>query len=184
MKEKNNGGFSLVEVLLAMMILAAIVIPVCSGILLSVRMDARANDVLQARVAVSSAVETLMAQGITHPSKQYDVERNEETGENEDLFPDVEIKTALTLGELQQEETGTQETGTQETGTQETGTQETGTQETGTQETGTQETGTQETDAEEAGAPAYYFVKVTDSKQLVTVITKIRAVKDNQGGSQ
>ena len=38
MKEKNNGGFSLVEVLLAMMILAAIVIPVCSGILLSVRM--------------------------------------------------------------------------------------------------------------------------------------------------
>ena len=159
MQEKNNGGFSLVEVLLAMMILAAIVIPVCSGILLSVRMDARANDVLQARVAVSSAVETLMAQGITHASNQYDVERNEETGENEDLFPDVEIKTALTLGELQQEETGTQETGTQETGTQ-------------------------ETDAEEAEAPAYYFVKVTDSKQLVTVITKIRAVKDNQGGSQ
>lgn len=64
MKEKNNGGFSLVEVLLAMMILAAIVIPVCSGILLSVRMDTRANDVLQARVAVSSAVETLMAEGI------------------------------------------------------------------------------------------------------------------------
>ena len=164
MKEKNNGGFSLVEVLLAMMILAAIVIPVCSGILLSVRMDTRANDVLQARVAVSSAVETLMAQGITHPSKHYDVVRNEETGENEDLFPDVEIKTALTLEELQQKETGTQETGTQETGTQ--------------------ETGTQETDAEEAEAPAYYFVKVTDSKQLVTVITKIRAVKDNQGGSQ
>ena len=159
MKEKNNGGFSLVEVLLAMMILAAIVIPVCSGILLSVRMDTRANDVLQARVAVSSAVETLMAQGITHPSKHYDVVRNEETGENEDLFPDVEIKTALTLEELQQKETGTQETGTQETGTQ-------------------------ETDAEEAEAPAYYFVKVTDSKQLVTVITKIRAVKDNQGGSQ
>ena len=87
MQEKNNGGFSLVEVLLAMMILAAIVIPVCSGILLSVRMDARANDVLQARVAVSSAVETLMAQGITHESAEYDIV--EET----DLFPDVSIET-------------------------------------------------------------------------------------------
>lgn len=87
MKEKNNGGFSLVEVLLAMMILAAIVIPVCSGILLSVRMDTRANDVLQARVAVSSAVETLMAQGITHESAEYDIV--EET----DLFPDVSIET-------------------------------------------------------------------------------------------
>lgn len=87
MKEKNNGGFSLVEVLLAMMILAAIVIPVCSGILLSVRMDTRANDVLQARVAVSSAVETLMAQGITHESNEYDMV--EET----DLFPDVSIET-------------------------------------------------------------------------------------------
>lgn len=87
MKEKNNGGFSLVEVLLAMMILAAIVIPVCSGILLSVRMNTRANDVLQARVAVSSAVETLMAQGITHESAEYDIV--EET----DLFPDVSIET-------------------------------------------------------------------------------------------
>ena len=87
MKEKNNGGFSLVEVLLAMMILAAIVIPVCSGILLSVRMDTRANDVLQARVAVSSAVETLMAQGITLESAEYDLV--EET----DLFPDVSIET-------------------------------------------------------------------------------------------
>ena len=87
MKEKNNGGFSLVEVLLAMMILAAIVIPVCSGILLSVRMDTRANDVLQARVAVSSAVETLMAQGITHESAEYDI------GEETELFPDVSIET-------------------------------------------------------------------------------------------
>ena len=93
MKEKNNGGFSLVEVLLAMMILAAIVIPVCSGILLSVRMDARANDVLQARVAVSSAVETLMAQGITHASNRYDFKIDEETKEEKDLFPDVSIET-------------------------------------------------------------------------------------------
>lgn len=64
LNEKHNGGFSLVEVLLAMLILSAIVIPVCSSILLSVHVNTRANDVLQARVEVSSAVETLMAQGI------------------------------------------------------------------------------------------------------------------------
>ena len=64
MKEKNNAGFSLVEVLLAMVILSAIVIPVCAGIVLSVRVNTRANDILKTRVAVSSAVETLMAQGI------------------------------------------------------------------------------------------------------------------------
>ena len=64
MKKQNNAGFSLVEVLLAMLILSAIVIPVCSSILLSVKVNTRANDILQARVDVSSAVETLMAQGI------------------------------------------------------------------------------------------------------------------------
>ena len=64
MKSNNNGGFSLVEVLLAMVILSAIVIPVCTGILLSVKVNTKANDILKSRFAVSSAVETLMAQGI------------------------------------------------------------------------------------------------------------------------
>lgn len=141
MKKQNNSGFSLVEVLVAIVVLSAIVIPVCSSILLSVRMNAKADDMLQARVAVSSAVETLMAQGVTHPHDQYDVV------EGTDLFPDVKISTSA-----------------------------------------------------EGTEPAYYTVTVTDTNQLVTVTTKIRAVEpveettpdgttettapDDQGGGQ
>ena len=64
MKGKQNGGFTLVEVLVAMAILTSIVIPVCSSLVLSTRIDAKAEAVLQARLAVSSALETMMAEGI------------------------------------------------------------------------------------------------------------------------
>lgn len=64
MKRKNNGGFTMIEVLVAIVILAGIVVPVCSSLLLSLRMNAKAEQVLQARLAVSSAVETLMAEGV------------------------------------------------------------------------------------------------------------------------
>ena len=77
MKGKQNGGFTLVEVLVAMAILTSIVIPVCSSLVLSTRIDAKAEAVLQARLAVSSALETLMAEGI-------DPERIDESG-NYDL---------------------------------------------------------------------------------------------------
>ena len=65
MKGKNNAGFSMVEVLVAIAILAGIVIPVCSSLVLSLRINAKAEMMLQARIAVSSAVETLMAEGIS-----------------------------------------------------------------------------------------------------------------------
>ena len=120
MKRNNYGGFSLVEVLLAMVILTAIVIPVCSSIVLSVRLNTRADDILQARVDVSSAVETLMSQGITHAHSKYDIV------EGKDLFPEVTISTEADPNETE---------------------------------------------------PAYYTVTVTDTNQLVTVTTKIRAVE-------
>ena len=63
MKGKNNGGFSLVEILVAMAILASVVIPVCSSMVLSVRVNGKAEAMMKARLAVSSAVETLMAEG-------------------------------------------------------------------------------------------------------------------------
>ena len=71
MKGKNNAGFSLVEVLLAIAILAGIVIPVCTSLILSLRINAKAENILQARIAVSSAVETLMAEGISEDSVNY-----------------------------------------------------------------------------------------------------------------
>lgn len=70
MKGKNNGGFSLVEILVAMAILASVVIPVCSSMLVSVRINAKAEAVLNARLAVSSAVETLRAEGYSEELEQ------------------------------------------------------------------------------------------------------------------
>lgn len=83
MKEKNNGGFSLLETVVAMAILAVIVIPVCSSLVLSVRLNEKAGNVLDARLAVSSTVEKLMAQGITEASEDY----------GGDDFPGVTVKT-------------------------------------------------------------------------------------------
>ncbi len=64
MKTKNDQGFSLIEVLVAIVILAAFVVPTCSALVLSARMNAKAQALMQAQLDVSSAVETLMAKGI------------------------------------------------------------------------------------------------------------------------
>ncbi len=65
MKNKYNGGFTLVELLIAITILAAVVLPTCTSLVLSYRLNAKAEQMMQAQLAVSSAVETLMAEGIT-----------------------------------------------------------------------------------------------------------------------
>ena len=64
MKNRHNEGFSLVETLVSITILALIVIPVCSGLIMSFRMNAKTNSLMQAQLAVSSAAETLLAEGI------------------------------------------------------------------------------------------------------------------------
>lgn len=65
MKHKHNAGFTLIEVLVAITLLGIIVVPTCSGLLLSIRMNAKTEELMQSQLAVSSAVETLMAEGIT-----------------------------------------------------------------------------------------------------------------------
>ena len=65
MRKKHNEGFTLVELLVSMAILAAIVIPTCTSLVLSYRMNAKTDKMMQAQLAVSSAVETLMSEGIT-----------------------------------------------------------------------------------------------------------------------
>ena len=65
MRMKNNGGFSLMEVLVAIVLLAALVIPTCTGLTLSLRMNARSQELMHAQLTVSSAVESMMATGIT-----------------------------------------------------------------------------------------------------------------------
>ena len=64
MESKHDAGFSLIEVLVASVILAAIVIPTCSSLVLSHKMNAKTEELMQAQLDVSSAVETLMAEGI------------------------------------------------------------------------------------------------------------------------
>ena len=99
MKNKQDGGFSLIEVVLAMVILALIVVPTCTSLVLSFRVNAKAEALLQAQLAVSSAVEELMAKGIVDQKAEeaitnqhlYDIVPSNEDNPETDLFPDVKI---------------------------------------------------------------------------------------------
>ena len=71
MKGKHNGGFSLVEVLVAITLMASIVVPVCTSMLVAPRVNAKAEAMLEAKIAVSSAVETLLAEGIPADLDEY-----------------------------------------------------------------------------------------------------------------
>ena len=65
MKCRHNDGFSLVEMLVAIAILGLIAVPASSGMLTAVRINTKTEELLQAQLAVSSTVETLMATGIS-----------------------------------------------------------------------------------------------------------------------
>ena len=62
-KHNSTAGFSLIEVLVAITILGLVVVPIGSSLVLSFRLNARSEQMLQAQLAVSSAVETIMAEG-------------------------------------------------------------------------------------------------------------------------
>ena len=65
MKRKSAAaGFSLIEVLAAITILGLITVPLGSALVLAVRLSERSDALLQARLQVNSAVESLMASGI------------------------------------------------------------------------------------------------------------------------
>ena len=64
MKHKHNAGYSLVETVVAIAILAIIVTPISTGMVLAFKMNAKTEQLMQAELAVSSAVETLMAKGV------------------------------------------------------------------------------------------------------------------------
>lgn len=112
MKHKHNAGFSLIEILVAIVLLGAIVVPTCTSLVMSVRMNARTEEMMQAQLAVSSAVEILMAEGIdpdrvrtgTEEKDGYDwidVTINEDTGETDrfDQFPELTINAVAGTGD-------------------------------------------------------------------------------------
>ena len=88
MKHRNNGGFSLVEMLVAIVILGLITVPMLSGMVVAMKTIARSEDMMKAQLAVSSAVETLMSKGID-PS----LFNNEETKKivDETSFPGLTV---------------------------------------------------------------------------------------------
>lgn len=86
MKKQNDGGFSLIEVLVAMVMLAAIVVPTCTSLVLSTKVNQKADALMKAKLAVSSAVETLMAQGI-------DATRAENAMANDGVYDIIPEKT-------------------------------------------------------------------------------------------
>lgn len=66
MKHRNDAGFTLVEVMVAIVIVGLITVPMTSGLVLGMKTLARAEQMMESQLAVSSAVEKLMATGIKH----------------------------------------------------------------------------------------------------------------------
>lgn len=86
-KYNRTDGFSLVEVVVAITILGFIAVPMLSGLLKSYQLNLRSDERMQAQLAVSSAVETIMAEGYN-------------TGENYNVrFQNVTVSNPLTEDE-------------------------------------------------------------------------------------
>lgn len=94
--KRNNAGFSLVEIVAAIAILGIFFGTACTSLVLGLRMNEKTDAKLQAQLAVSSAVETLMAEGIAADSDLYELVQKTNNGTevknvfeiefNEDVF--------------------------------------------------------------------------------------------------
>ena len=72
-KFKERCGAALLEVLISIAMLGLLMVPISSGILLSLHINEKSDDIMQARLAVSSAVETIMAVGVGRYSAPEDL---------------------------------------------------------------------------------------------------------------
>ena len=63
-KFKERCGTTLPEILISIALLGLLIVPISSGILTSMRINEKSDDMMRARLAVSSAAETIMAVGI------------------------------------------------------------------------------------------------------------------------
>lgn len=96
MKPKHNEGFSLVEIMVAIALLSLLVVPTCTCLLMAIQINTRTDDMRQAQLAVSSAVETLMAEGISEEfaAASLEDEDSEEFIKHMGRFSDVTIDVA------------------------------------------------------------------------------------------
>ena len=75
--KQNNHGFSLIETVVAMAILGAFSVSIATSLVLSLRMNEKTDALMREQMAVSSAVETLMAEGIKPaPDAEPETEQN------------------------------------------------------------------------------------------------------------
>ena len=65
---KRNAGFSLIEVVVAIAVLGLAAVPACSGLVMAHRINAKSAALMEDRLTVTRAVETLMASGIGGPA--------------------------------------------------------------------------------------------------------------------
>ena len=107
----RHDGFSLVEVVAAIAILGIFFGTACSALVLGLRMNEKTDAKLQAQLAVSSAVEILMAEGIWENSELYELSpKKDENGadiENtfEILFNEEVFETPVAAEAIMQTET-------------------------------------------------------------------------------
>lgn len=96
-KQKHNAGFSLVEVLVAITVLAILFVPTCTSLLMSMNLNAGTEAMMRAEFAVSSAVEKLMAEGIVKPEDPSDT-FYDDNKDGTDRFPDVTVTVSKDEG--------------------------------------------------------------------------------------
>lgn len=70
-KTRANGGFTLVEVLVAIAILGVVVTSMGGCLVVSQRVNARSQNVIEERAAVTNVVEKLMAEGAVAGTETY-----------------------------------------------------------------------------------------------------------------
>lgn len=62
--DKKIAGFSLIEVIVGIAVLGLVTIPICASLVLSVRINGRSRELMNAQLEAVSVVETLMESGI------------------------------------------------------------------------------------------------------------------------
>ncbi len=67
-KKSSAGGYSLLEIVTSIALLGLVSASVCASLVLAVRWNAKSEQLMQAQLDVSSAVETLMEHGVDESS--------------------------------------------------------------------------------------------------------------------
>ena len=94
---RDKSGSSLLEVLISIVILAMVVVPLGSSFVMAVRLNTQSRELMQQQLAVSNAVEVLMARGID--KALVDSDGTYKADPSEAVFQDVSIQVDVPEGE-------------------------------------------------------------------------------------